>query len=316
MEKYGFLTDTGISKAMDDHSIIIYPYTNKNLTPVGYNFSYSKFIVSLKKKNFVTLIDDQKTGELFFWLRPLETVLVLTKETVSVSSDIGGTFHSKVSLVIKGLGHVSTTLDPGWQGQLLVPLNNPTNRRIKVFLRESVYNEETKKKEIIENTFLTLVFYRAEYGATNRSSNKPARIELLEEIIKANKNNLFGLRSKLLEQVKKISNIYSKSENIIDLSTMFSRGNNFEKYLEQQKSLANNLDESYPLVKKAAHKLVVSGYVKFAFIGMINLAVLIGLAIFGYTTQNKVTSELLKILVPILTPFSVFFLTHIKDRFI
>lgn len=312
-EYYGFMTDTEIRKARASHEIIIHPFQERNLTPVGYNFSYSSFIVSLSKSNFVTLVDDEKTGELYFDLRPSETVLILTKETVSVSANIGGTFHSKVSLVTRGLGHVSTTLDPGWQGQLLVPLNNPTNRKVRVYLKEMVYNEEKKTSELIENTFLTLVFYKAQEGASDKSTNKPARIELLESIIKTKQPS--RARQKLLEQVKRISVAYKK-ENIIDLSTMTSRRQNYKDYIKQQDNLRKDLASNYPLVKKAAVKVAVNGYLKFAGIGLLGFTLIIGLAVYGFITTNETNSELMKILVPILTSFSIFFLTHIKDRYI
>ena len=313
MEHYGFMSDTEIERALETRAIIIYPFDKENLTPVGYNFTYSKFIVSLSKNNFVTLVDDKKTGELYFDLRPSETVLVLTKETVSVSANIGGTFHSKVSLVTKGLGHVSTTLDPGWQGQLLVPLNNPTNRKVRVFLIENVYNEDTKHWELINNTFLTLVFYMAYEGASKKSNNRPARIELLEEIIKTKKTN--KRRQKLLEQVNRISVAYG-SENVIDLSNIISRRKNYDKYIQQQKKLNTDLESNYPLVKKAAMNLAINGYIQFACLGFVNFVIILGLALFGFFTKNNTASDLLKIIIPIFTSFSIFFLTHIKNRFI
>lgn len=156
----GFLTDTQIRHAIKNKDIIIYPFSESNLTPVGYNFSFSKFILSLNKRNFVPILFDAKSKCEYFILKPNETVLALTHETVSVATDIGGTFHSKVSLVSIGLGHVSTTLDPGWQGQLLVPLNNPTKHSIRVVIKEEV------KGENIAKTFITLVFFRAVSWAT------------------------------------------------------------------------------------------------------------------------------------------------------
>ena len=307
------MPDTAIRDARESREIIIHPYKKENLTPVGYNFSYSRFIVSLSKKNFINLVDDTKTGELYFDLRPSETVLVLTKETVSVSASIGGTFHSKVSLVTKGLGHVSTTLDPGWQGQLLVPLNNPTNKKVRIYLVQNSYNEKEQRWELVENTFLTLVFFKAQEGASNKSTNKPARIELLEEIIKTKRQS--KARQKLIEQVGKISAVY-KSENIIDLSTMSSRRTNYDHYVQQQNTLNTALESNYPLIKQTAKRVSINGYVQFISIGLAIFIALLSMSLYGFFTTNANISDLTKILVPILTSFGIFFLTHIKERFI
>jgi Deoxycytidine deaminase len=318
MEKganYGFMTDTEISEAINnqDREIIIFPFNEKNLTPIGYNFSFSRFIVSLSKGNFVTLVNDKKTGVMYFDLRPSETVLVLSKETVSVSANIGGTFHSKVSLVAKGLGHVSTTLDPGWQGQLLVPLNNPTNRKVRVFINKRIYDKQSDSWSLVDNTFLTLVFFKAQEGATNISPNRPARIELLDEILKSRKPS--KARQKLIEQVNRIRVAYGNG-NIIKLGTIADRRANYDAYIQQQKRLNNDLDTNYPLVKKAAEKLAISSYIRFVLLGIVTFAILLGLAIFSFFTVNARIADSLKLIVPVLTSFSIFFLTHIKDRFI
>ena len=44
-----------------------------------------------------------------------------------MSGKIGGTCHSRVSLVKKGFGHLGTMLDPKYCGQLLIMLNNTTD---------------------------------------------------------------------------------------------------------------------------------------------------------------------------------------------
>nr|WP_251499304.1 hypothetical protein [Otoolea muris] len=44
---------------------------------------------------------------------------------------MAGTFHAKVSRVCQGLGHISTTLDPAWKGQMIISINNPTAKAIR-----------------------------------------------------------------------------------------------------------------------------------------------------------------------------------------
>jgi hypothetical protein len=52
------------------------------------------------------------------------TVQILTKEAMSLSSKVVGTVHSRVLLVSRGLSHISTTIDAGWSGPLLITTTN------------------------------------------------------------------------------------------------------------------------------------------------------------------------------------------------
>ena len=55
------------------------------------------------------------------------TACILTKEAIYVSAKIGGTYHSRVSLVKMGFGHIGTMLDPKYCGQSLIMLHNTTD---------------------------------------------------------------------------------------------------------------------------------------------------------------------------------------------
>lgn len=55
-----------------------------------------------------------------------KTACILTKEAIYVSSKIGGTYHSRVSLTKMGFGHIGTMLDPKYCGQSLIMLHNTT----------------------------------------------------------------------------------------------------------------------------------------------------------------------------------------------
>lgn len=56
-----------------------------------------------------------------------KTACILTKEAIYVTKKIGGTYHSRVSLVKKGFGHIGTMLDPEYCGQSLIMLHNTTD---------------------------------------------------------------------------------------------------------------------------------------------------------------------------------------------
>lgn len=65
-------------------------------------------------------------------LLPHTTTLIETSEVIGVGSNIGGSLHSKVGLVSKGIGHIGTMLGPGYCGHLLIALHNITDEVIPI----------------------------------------------------------------------------------------------------------------------------------------------------------------------------------------
>ena len=109
-----------------------------------------------------------------------DTVLVRTRETIVVSPRLSGAFYSKVKVVSQGFGHVSTTLDPEWEGQLLISLNNPTNKKIKFSIEKNVYGNN------VYNSFVTVEFSFLRTPATMQADNMAGRLDILDETIEKN----------------------------------------------------------------------------------------------------------------------------------
>lgn len=174
------LSDKDIKKLLNKE-IVIYPYEEDDLTPLGYNFNPSDFAMSINEQKLlerefrqekVEKIKDGKPIEVeenieYYIIPPNDTALILTSESIWVSMKIAGTFHSKVGVVSTGFGHISTTLDPNWKGPLLISLNNPTNKPLKLPVNDS---------------FITLMFYRLDSPATKDHDNDPSRIKILKSI--------------------------------------------------------------------------------------------------------------------------------------
>lgn len=70
-------------------------------------------------------------------LLPLSTTLIETKEVLSIGENIGGTYHSKVGIVSKGLGHVGTMLGPNFSGDSLIAIHNVSTRLLVLEVGES-----------------------------------------------------------------------------------------------------------------------------------------------------------------------------------
>lgn len=119
-----------------DPNLVIAPYDDANVKGCGYNLTATEFIYSTKKKRLLT-IHKSNHGTTFVYLPRHDTALILTREYIKLSGRLAGAFYSRVQLVSQGLGHISTTLDPCWDGMLLFAVNNPSNRRIRFVISES-----------------------------------------------------------------------------------------------------------------------------------------------------------------------------------
>lgn len=169
LQTSGVLSDVDILEAISYGDIFINSFDSANLTPLGYNFSPSEIVLSIKSG--FPLRVHSKGCERFVWVRPNDTVLISTKEYLAVGKNVMGTFHSKVKLVSKGFGHISTTLDPGWNGPLLISLNNPTSRKLKLII----------SRDGKPLPFVTLVFYRLLTPSNKAHDNPPNRADVLME---------------------------------------------------------------------------------------------------------------------------------------
>lgn len=125
-----------------------------------------------------------------------DTVLITTVESIFVGPQIMGTFHSRVSIVSQGFGHISTTLDPTWCGPLLIAVNNPSNRKKRFVISDSSGT----------HSLATLVFYRLIHPAEAINSKPPIRTDVLGTYLQEPK----GLKKFL------IGRAYSQYERLVD----------------------------------------------------------------------------------------------------
>lgn len=107
----------------------------------GTNFSVKE---SAKKKSAKTFSkgnncvvnggqeQSKKLHSRYIVLLPHATTLIETTEVLGVANNIGGTLHSKVGLVSKGIGHIGTMLGPGYCGHLLIALHNITDEALAI----------------------------------------------------------------------------------------------------------------------------------------------------------------------------------------
>lgn len=165
------LSRDNIRQAMAEGHLRIFPFEEKNLTGIGYNISTTDFAFSINQGILLTIHQTTKDRGVMRYvvIPPNDTVLFFSREYIEVDNTLAGTFHSKVSCVSQGLGHISTTLDPTWKGQLLISVNNPTAQEVVFDLDKSGGN------------IVTLLLYQMDTVVTggNIHDNNKGRCELL-----------------------------------------------------------------------------------------------------------------------------------------
>lgn len=114
------------------------------------------------------IIPSMNSKKKFLILLPHTTTSVETSEVIAVSQNIGGTFHSKVGIAAKGVGHIGTMLGPCYCGHLLISLHNITDNIITLEVGE---------------TFISLIFYLLETPIQeNVNSNYNGHVDKFSEL--------------------------------------------------------------------------------------------------------------------------------------
>lgn len=152
------LSDVDIKKELG-RNIFIYPLDFDNLKGSSINLRASKLAWSLSKKTSTFDISNNK-----IIIPAHDTVLVETEETLFVTNKISGSYHSRVKLVSKGIGHIGTTLDPEWVGPSLIALHNHTKLDTEIDVGESI---------------VSIMFHYLKSKSIKKNTNTPGRPELL-----------------------------------------------------------------------------------------------------------------------------------------
>lgn len=244
--KNGLMSSQDFLWEMYHNNIFIHPFNHKNLTEVGYNLSPSDFVFSTRKGMLLEVI--RAGSEKYVWIPANDTVLILSREFVSLSNRIAGSFHSRVRVVSQGFGHLSTTLDPGWFGPLLFALNNPSSKKKFYICKDS-------SKGVQENTLVTMVLFYLSSEATTQHDNLPFRFDILEQWYYSSSwsrrrfNKSFILLDEIISTAKSMSPDKYCSENDLPI---------LKKLDELHAYLANQLDvgkDNRQSIVKSLHRL-------------------------------------------------------------
>lgn len=166
-------------------NIVVYPLNTPNIRASSLNLTASKYAWSLNTKESIT------QNDIIIVIPKHDTALVMTEENLHVSEKISGTYHSKVGLVTKGIGHIGTLLNPMWIGNSLIALHNQTDQDIQISVGDVI---------------VAVCFYRVGKASTfHDTQNTPGRIaELLKNGIKLTEEEIKVLDSDLNGNVSEL----------------------------------------------------------------------------------------------------------------
>lgn len=182
-----------------DSNLVIAPYDDANVKGCGYNLTATEFIYSTRKKRLLT-VHKSNQGQTFVKIPARDTVLILSREYIKLSGRLAGAFYSRVQLVSQGFGHISTTLDPCWDGMLLFALNNPSNRKLRLLISEA--SEGAVKYTGITTMTLNPVQSKETHEPVLPNlDNPPMRLDVLKRLILQPRHVFFNSRYQRLRKL-------------------------------------------------------------------------------------------------------------------
>ena len=175
-----FISDDYLLARQNIEDVIIVPFDPMRAKGTGYNLSPCTLIYSVNRKRLIKVHENEK--EVYVWVEPHDTVLTISREYIITKRSVAGMILSRVRISANGLGNVSTTLDPGWKGKLLLAISNPTSRRIKLCI------EEKKDGKAIPTALVTMTVFRTGRDLETASKeslhldNPPMRTDIWQDL--------------------------------------------------------------------------------------------------------------------------------------
>ena len=112
-------------------NIFIYPLNYIQIKGASIDLTASKFAWSLKTRKSICHNN-------LIVIPPHDTAIIFTNEALHVTGKIAGSYHSKVSFVAKGLGHIGTTLDPHYIGLSKLAIHNNSDDPFELSVNHTI----------------------------------------------------------------------------------------------------------------------------------------------------------------------------------
>ena len=194
------LSKEDIMAEINSKRMSIKPFNQESLQGASYDIS-STFVAMSSKVGMLETVyrESRYPYKYFIYVKAKDTVLAISKEFVSVPSNMAGYVVSRVSKVSEGFGHVSTSIDPNWKGALLIALSNPSNKPIKVYVGEG--SKGTKKG----NTLATVTFHYLKTACGDyKNGYIGMRLDLLKRLSYTQRQGIRASIRKIIHPKRKV----------------------------------------------------------------------------------------------------------------
>lgn len=215
----GALSDKDI-KSLLGKQIYIYPFNDKNLKGGSYNLTASRCAIIREEVDNNEGVYKEKLiihGDNII-IPPRKTAIIETNECIHVSRWITGTYHSRVKLVNKGLGHIGTTLDPDYFGVSAIALHNITDEPIKIKVNDPIATimfSTLRSLSSGNNDNMTGHFNELHYDTNNFVEWNSKEFEgEINKIVRALNCDKSKIDSDNVTQIKEKLNKYKENEKI------------------------------------------------------------------------------------------------------
>lgn len=197
MNLKGQLGKDDIQNELKNGNLKIIPCNDECIKGASYDLTPSAVAMSTKKGMLEKVYREKcyLKDKYYIYAHPKDTVLIVSNEYIQLQGNIAGYISSRVSKLVEGFGHISTTIDPNWAGAVLIAVSNPTSKPLKIYVGRG-YDPNNRINSLATVTLHYLntpVGYDDEPGKIiSDVTYKGMRLDLLENI---SYKNRWGIRA-------------------------------------------------------------------------------------------------------------------------
>lgn len=193
-KKMGQLSRQDIIKEKEKNGLRIIPFENECVKAASYDITPTIIAMSAKTGMLEKVYREKhyNNDQYYVLVHAKDTVLIVSNEYIVMPEYIAGYVSSRVSKLVDGFGHISTTIDPNWKGAALIALSNPSNQPHKVY----VGKKEDKGKQ---NQLATVSFHYLNTPCKSDDKegvHRGMRLDLLEKVSYKNKTGIMAFLRK------------------------------------------------------------------------------------------------------------------------
>lgn len=177
-----------------ENGLKIQPFdSEKSLKAASYDLTPSIIAMSAKTGMLENVYREKRycDDSYYIYVHPKDTVLIISNEYLTVPPNIAGYVSSRVSKVVEGFGHISTTIDPNWSGAALIAISNPSNQMLKIYVG-------TNKKSPYQLATVTFHYLHTSCNSEDIEHHQTGmRMDLLQNICYKNRHGFRALLRKV-----------------------------------------------------------------------------------------------------------------------